>query len=85
MKRYGNKPKQYGASPKSYGGQKRSKKPKAYSKPVKEYNSRKKAEEERILAMQIMENLAMRAEKISEPSFADQVTPLPRRKNKIRL
>ena len=91
MKRYGRKPKQYGESPKSYGEPKQhkpkaySKPVKVYSKPVKAYDSQKKAEQERILAMQIMESLAYKAEKISEPSFADQVTPLPRRKRKIRL
>jgi len=83
MKNYGTKTKQYGSPAKKYGG-KASKKQTA-QRPIKEYKYAEKQSAIREKANEIMKTLQSRANKISEPSFADQKTPLPRKKNKIRL
>lgn len=97
MKNYGTKTKQYGSPAKKYGGKASKKQQGALpmgrstsrdvppAKPIKEYNYAEKQSAIREKANEIMKTLQSRANKISEPSFADRPTPLPRKKNKIRL
>jgi hypothetical protein len=84
MRNYGSKTKQYGTPSKSYGRGASKKQPTAV-KPIKKYNYAEKRRSEEESAKLIMKTLQHRANKISQPSFADAVTPLPRKKKKIRL